>query len=104
MVLSKNELHRELGLLETCRRTQGERLLPGSGSGSWATTYSDDFIAAAAELFSLYQSKSHGASYPIARLSQRFEDFGIKSCRGAVMSISRVEYLYKTHLMSVIRL
>jgi hypothetical protein len=101
MKLNENDVQRETQLLDICKTNQGEFLLAGSGSGSWATTYSNEFIAAAADLYSLY--KENGSSYPQFLLSQRFRDAGIRSCRGAAMNIDKVEYLLKAHVLRKIR-
>jgi hypothetical protein len=101
MKLNKNDEKREVELLTICKTKQGEFLLPGSGSGSWATTYSDEFINSAAELYSLY--KKCGSYHPQHQLSQRFRELGIKSCRGAEMSLDKVKYLFKKHLSQKIQ-
>ncbi|WP_145984919.1 hypothetical protein [Geobacter sulfurreducens] len=93
--------NREAEFIEQCRTYQGERLLPGSGSGSWATTYADEFIDAATALYLLY--KNMGVRSPLASIAAMFREAGIKSCRGAEMSIVKVEYLYKTHLLKKLR-
>ena len=51
--LSADEARREEQLLKTCRKTQGEHR-PPDHSG-W-TTYSDDFIEAAAGLYRIYRT------------------------------------------------
>lgn len=83
-------------LVEVCKKHQGEHLDAHHGSGSWATTYSNFFINAAAEMFVIYEK--NGSYWPIGALSRRFQEAGVRSCRGSVMTSGRVEYLYKTHL------
>ena len=85
----------EAELLEICEKFSGEYRPSHHGSGSWATTYSNEFLAAAAELWFLYKS---AGKYPIGAMSRAFQDAGIRSCRGSRMSFDRVEYLYETHL------
>lgn len=86
----------EADLLAVCKAKQGQYLPAGHGSGSWATSYSHEFIAAAWELHSLYAGKNRHSALWL--LSRAFRGNGIRSCRGAEMTPERVEYLYKTHL------
>lgn len=86
----------EAELLTICRDKQGQYVPAGHGSGSWATSYGYEFIAAAWELHSLYAE--NGRRTALWSLSRAFRANGIRSCRGAEMTIKRVEYLYKTHL------
>jgi hypothetical protein len=96
MQLSESDQAREAELLATCKVKQGEYLPWHHGRGSWATTYSNEFISAAKELYLLYEKVGH--YWPAAAMSRRFRDAGIRSCRGSEMSIERVEYLYNAHL------
>ena len=41
-------------LIEVCREYQGQYLPGHHGSGSWATTYSNQFIEAVAEMYVLF--------------------------------------------------
>lgn len=85
-------------LIDICKKHQRQYLESHHGPGSWATTYSNEFIAAAAELFSiLKQSRSFS---PITKMSQYFKENNIRSCRGTAMNIDKVEYLYKAHIKS----
>ncbi len=86
-------------LLEICKNNQGEYIPSHHGSGSWATTYSNKFINAAAEIFQLLDGFQ---AYKEFQLSQLFIENNIYSCRGGKMTISKVEYLYKTHLESIL--
>jgi hypothetical protein len=90
----------EAELLAICRDKQGQYVPVGHGSGSWATSYSYEFIAAAWELHSLYAKKSRHTA--LWALSRAFRTNGIRSCRGGEMTPERVEYLYKTHLQSFV--
>lgn len=94
--LSKSQTRREAELLTICKGKQGEYLSAGHGRGSWATTYSNEFIEASRELWDLY--KAAGAVFPEFALSKNFQAAGIRSCRGASMTVERVKYLYKAHL------
>lgn len=119
--LSADEARREEQLLKTCRKTQGEHR-PPDHSG-W-TTYSDDFIEAAAGLYRIYRTalENNGtrlaeflgvppSSRPPAvkvrpdrhdailrHMGLRFQDTGILSCRKAQMTTQLVAYLYVYHL------
>jgi hypothetical protein len=71
--------------------------VPGDhGPGSWATTYSHDFVDAASRLFILYRSRGHQKA--LSHLASVFRFNGISSCRGSTMTLARVEYLFDAHL------
>jgi hypothetical protein len=61
------------------------------GRANFATTYSTDFCLLVADLLLLY--KNHRINNPIYRLSEKFRDLKIRSCRGSDMSYERVEYM-----------
>ena len=86
----------ETELLEICRNNQGERIPLHHGPGSWATTYSVAFVDAATKLYAMYRDA--GVPCPDVRMSVRFAEAGIRSCRGSAMTIDRVEYLYRAHI------
>jgi hypothetical protein len=98
MKLSKRKKSKLHALLDICQKHQGEHLKVTHGSGSWATTYSNEFIDAAASIYNLY--KKSGFPNPIHQLSQDFQHRKIRSCRGSKMDEERVKYLFKTHLES----
>jgi len=98
MKLSSKDHVRACELIEHCKKYQGEYIPGDHGSGSWATTYSNQFIEASAEMCAIF--KRSGSNLPVFTLSQYFKNAGIRSCRGSVMNIDKVEYLYKTHLKS----
>lgn len=83
-------------LLEICAKYQGEYLGADHGPGSWATTYSDEFINASVELYKIYSQS--GMGLPLFLMSDAFMNAGILSCRRSSMDIDRVEYLFKTHV------
>jgi len=64
-----------------------------------ATTYNNLFIELAADLMFLYRRNS--VRDPIQRLSIKFQEYKIYTCRGNVMSRSRAEYFYKKHIRAV---
>jgi hypothetical protein len=88
-------------LLATCKKSQGEYIPAFHGSGSWATTYSNEFIAASSRLYVLFET-FQGVD-PLHELTELFQKNGIRSCRGSTMHQDKVEYLYMTHLRSHIR-
>ena len=59
MKIPKSKKARVRELISICKKYQGEYLPSTHGSGSWATTYSLDFIRAAAELFSILENRIH---------------------------------------------
>ncbi len=83
-------------LLSNCKEKQGEYLPSHHGSGSWATTYSNEFITSAAKIYLIL--KKNKSIYPLEDLSCLFINAAILSCRRSSMSVERVEYLYNTHL------
>jgi len=96
MELSKNANKKVKSLIAICKSKQGEYLLSHHGSGSWATTYSTEFIDSASELYLVFNNAN--VLHPLHHLSTIFRAAGIRSCRGAEFHRDRVEYLYKSHL------
>lgn len=93
---SKEDEAEKLRLLTVCRNNSGEHLPTHHGKGSWATTYSNAFIDASVELWKLHGK--NGTHYPQYTMSRDFQSMGIRSCRGAIMNATRVEYLFNAHL------
>lgn len=83
-------------LVSLCKASQGEYRYAYHGPGSWATTYSDQFIDASLEIYILLSKPE--LFNPTIKLSELFIKAGILSCRGATMDIGKVEYLYEKHL------
>jgi len=96
MQLSETQKKLEEQLLHTCVMHSGEYTPGHHGSGSWATTYSNQFILASSQLMMLYRAA--GAYSYETELSKAFRQRSIRSCRGAEMTISRVRYLIQEHL------
>ena len=94
--LTKEQEKRKEALIRTCRETQGEYVPAHHGPGSFATTYSDQFIQAVRGLGRLYGEM--GYSWPIAQISEDLRKAGVRSCRGKEMSWDRVKYLWETHI------
>ena len=88
-------------LVAVCKKSQGEHLPAHHGSGSWATTYSNDFINAAAEICSIVQKNGH--EIPFWIMSRYFKQAGILSCRGSEFTSDIVKYLYTTHLRNLVK-
>lgn len=93
---SKEDNAERSKLMGICRENSGEYLPAHHGKGSWATTYSNEFIDASAKLWKLHTK--NGAHYPQYAMARDFQSEGIRSCRGATMTAARVEYLFETHL------
>jgi hypothetical protein len=83
----------EAELLEICRSYSGEYIPPGHPKTTFATTYSNQFVEAAAELYQRYHADNPRTA--INRLYVALRDAKIPSCRGGVMTFSKVEYLVK---------
>ncbi|SHI15043.1 hypothetical protein [Ferrimonas marina] len=96
MDIYKNKKKQIRELTEKCKSKQGEYLPSHHGSGSWATTYSTEFIDSASELYLVFQSLDIGD--PLYLLAKQFRSAGIRSCRGSEFTIDRAVYLYTSHL------
>lgn len=84
------------GLIDICKRTQGEYIGVDHGPGSWATSYSNEFISAVSELYNLFIES--GLGLPSLMLSDLLMKHGVRSCRGSDMNVDRVQYLIKTYI------
>jgi hypothetical protein len=51
--LGPDERRRVDELIAICRKSQGPYVEPNHGPGSWATTYGNEFVDAATELFKI---------------------------------------------------
>jgi len=102
MGLSKEQLDYEKQLLSTLKHHQGPGLKADNyGKANNATTYRNEFCIAACELIRLYESAS--IFDHIGRMSSKFQDFDIKTCRGYLMTRKKAEYFYYTHLVERIK-
>ncbi|MDF1724977.1 MAG: hypothetical protein P1U59_10670 [Alcanivorax sp.] len=97
----KSDEARIEALIQICKAHQGEYLEPHHGIGSWATTYSENFLDAAAEIIFLYGKSGH--PWPLIGFSKLMMGHGIRSCRGKELNFDRAEYLYNTHLSRRVR-
>lgn len=64
-----------------------------------AITYSSLFIELSADLMFLY--RRNGVKQPVKRMSVRFQEYKVYTCRGSVMSYERAEYFYEKHVSLV---
>ena len=93
--LTEEQRTRQAELLATCRQFSGEYRPGHHGKASWATTYSDDFVAAAADLCLLYQRAGCAEGRDsVTRLQTAFRSFRISSCRGGIFTYDTTKYLY----------
>jgi hypothetical protein len=108
--LSTEQRRRVDELLEICRQSQGPYLEPHHGPWSWATTYGNEFIDAATELYGIYSAAKlvppippgHGTRYALGvifdLMAQAFSSANVRSCRGTFMDTDKVRYLYEAHI------
>src|SRR5690606_19896688 len=101
MTLTPQDEQRVAELIDACKRWQGEYRPAHHPPNSWATTYSYDFVRAAAELYVIFERA--GLYPPLWELAHRLRKAGVRSCRGSTFSVSRAEYLFETHLKEEIR-
>lgn len=108
--LTADEKRRVDQLLDTCSAKQGEYLPGHHGPGSWATTYSHDFVIAATELYQIFSKATKVPPIPTLTstrytlsvifdlMAEAFNDRGIRSCRRSRMSRDTVRYLWEAHI------
>lgn len=89
----------EIELLEYCKAHSGEYLAAHHPSTSFATQYSDQFVAAAAELVIRFNQNPYDV---VGYLHSAFERAHVRSCRGGPMTKSKVEYLVSNRVKPVI--
>ena len=87
-------------LLAYCKAHTGEYLAAHHPSTSFATQYSNQFVAASAELVIRYNRNPHGV---VDFLHSAFQRAGVRSCRGGPMTKSKVQYLVSNRVSAVIR-
>lgn len=105
------EKRRVRELLTVCHSKQGEYLPVHHGPGSWATTYGNEFVEAATELFAIFSKAKKAPPIPgnagtryflnavFDLMAQEFNKHGIRSCRGFQMDIDRVRYLFEAYIL-----
>ena len=84
-------------LIGKCRDEQGEYLDGHHPPSSWATTYSDEFIAAVTVLVQVYR-EAKVVWGPVYCISHDLQEAGILSCRGSPMTMRNTQYLWDTHI------
>ena len=84
-------------LVEKCWEKQGPYRLAHHGLGSWATTYSDEFLAAVADLVKVYR-EAQVVWCPVYCISHDFWEAGVLSCLKSPMTIRNTQYLWDTHI------
>lgn len=98
MRLTKTFKNNEKALLDYCKKFSGSYINNINATyAPFATTYSNEFCDASSDLIRLY--KRYQINDPINELAERFQENKIRTCRGHDMTISRVQYLYKNHLI-----
>tara|TARA_R100000365_G_C2719432_1_gene52396 strand:+ start:490 stop:789 length:300 start_codon:yes stop_codon:yes gene_type:complete len=85
------EVRREAQLIEHCFEHQGQYLDAHHPETSFSTKYGSQFVWGTRDLCELYRSQ--GCTDLDKKLSDVFQDAGIKSCRGEPMTVARVKYL-----------
>lgn len=86
-------------LLEICRRFSGEYLPGGHPKTSFATTYSNQFVEAATELYERFQKQDRSRATILLYMALR--EAKIPSCRGGVMDFDKTKYLVKRRISSL---
>ncbi len=88
----------EAELLEVCRQYSGEYVPPFHPETTFATSYSKQFVRAAAELYQRYRADNPRTA--THKLYAALRDAKIPSCRGGTMTFSKVEYLVQRRIAS----
>jgi len=109
--LSPDQAQEEAKLLVICKQYQGEYRPAHHGPGSYATKYSREFVKAAIALYRLYSTAAQHAgarewylhALVLDHMARRFRDTKISTCRGATMTLPNAEYLYKTHMLPILK-
>ena len=87
-------------LLEYCKAHSGEYLATHHPSTSFATQYSNQFVAASAELVIRYNKNPYGV---VEFLHSAFQRAGVRSCRGGPMTKGKVQYLVSACISAEIK-
>ncbi|MEF2553721.1 hypothetical protein VQ042_20625 [Aurantimonas sp. A2-1-M11] len=89
--------HQEFKLLAVCREYQGEYCGAGHPATSYSTTYGDEFVRAAVELYQIYVADTRRS--PEAAMAMAFQRAEVRSCRGQTITIERVRYLIRRRIL-----
>jgi len=85
-------------LIDKCKKYSGRYISNENRSHAPnATTYSHEFCDSCTDLLILYKLKK--VKDPILRLSEKFLENKIETCRGNAMDIKNVKYLYHRYLV-----
>jgi len=87
-------------LLEVCRQFSGEYLPGGHPKTSFATTYSNQFVEAATELYERFKKQDRRRATILLYVALR--DAKIPSCRGGIMDFDKTDYLVKRRISSLL--
>lgn len=96
MRLTLDEMAEVDRLLDVCFEFRGEYVSPGHGSGSWATTYSNQFIDASKSIFLIYR-KYYSNDKSFRLMADKFQGRNIRTCRASIMTWDKVRYLLRSH-------
>jgi hypothetical protein len=97
MTINKNTRKKIASYLEKCKKLQGFVTYRIEGVNSlfmrrpFRTTYDDEFVCAATELYILLNRRTNR---PLKVMSELFLLNGVKSCKGCEMTFNKVKYLY----------
>lgn len=100
MKLTILEIERMNSLLRSCKKHSGPRLPNGHGKHSYCSTYSDEFIEAAAQLWQMYRNA--GIAHPEKQMAKDFNDNNIENTARTAMSVASAKYLYTAHLKPIV--
>lgn len=98
--MTPQQKEREAELITVCLQHSGEYVPAHHPSTSFATTYSHDFVKAAADLYLLYQELEPNSA--TLRLYLAFKEAGVPACRGGAMTIDKLKYLLDTRVNPLI--
>jgi hypothetical protein len=88
----------EQALIKECAKHSGPAIAGlNLGHANFATTYRSAFLVAVSDLYRLYVR--HKTPDPKQRLSEKFINGKIFSCRGVEMTVPRVKYLLDKHVL-----
>ena len=102
--LSQAQKDHEAELVAVCRKYSGEYLPSHHGKGSWATTYSNEFVSAATDLCQMYRDAGYITEYDtVLKLYITLRDNRIPSCRGGIFNFDTALYLYRRPIFRELR-
>ena len=87
-------------LIAICLANSGEYVPSGHPLSTFATTYSDPFVQAAAGLYKI--AKELRPDHPTLELYKILRDANVPPCRGGRISYDQVQYLVKRRIMPLL--